>query len=100
MGGLLGYGVKTEQIQKIITNKMNRLPVDFLYIAGAPINNTFWQLSHKGYIMVSYMSGSIYERFHIQVVPNKRQTVEGVDGHGAGDGRSGTPYGGRRQPGI
>ena len=32
----MGYGVKIEQMQKIITNKMNRLPANLLYIAGAP----------------------------------------------------------------
>ena len=37
---------------------MNRLPANLLYIAGAPINNTLWQLSQKGYIMVPYMGGS------------------------------------------
>ena len=69
---------------------MNHLPANFLYIAGAPINKPFWQLSQKGYIMVPYK----------QMVPNKQRTMEGADGHGAGDSRSGTPYGGRRQPGI
>ena len=37
---------------------LNLLTASVLYIAGAPINNTLWQLSQKGYIMVPYISGS------------------------------------------
>ena len=37
---------------------MNHLLPNLLYIAGAPINNTFWQLCQKGYIMVPYIGGS------------------------------------------